>query len=190
MVNQSIFCRPSEQIRTSKRLRTSILPSNDLVGIEGSCWPRVLVFSESVEWRRKNGKMSCPTIKTTRRLRKREIIRQLMKASPKKKLSSLSISSSFRGSTLIFSPSSSLVATASATSDTVHHPSTDQNRSPSSIASHSSWNKPTQYSLPYKTKTSSLTGRVVEDVGTNKFAPASGIQQPLRRKPLKVVVQR
>merc|ERR1712224_625511 len=198
---------------------SSILPSNRRNGlrveIEGSCWPRILVLSEesssSVEQkgrrRRKNGKIATtgrgggPVVKTSRGLKKRKLIHQLMKASPKKKVLTQpqALLSSCGNSTpphSSHSPSSPIAVTTMK-SDAARYPSSvDQNKRPTSIVAFSdssSWSgEPTTtrqcncFPSLMTTKISPYTGRVVEDYfdGKNKHAApaASGIQRPLFRR--------
>ncbi|VEU36630.1 unnamed protein product [Pseudo-nitzschia multistriata] len=168
MVHQSTPSCPSGQMNTFKRNRTSILRPHELVEIQGSYWPRILVLSEYAEGRRKKSKFSKESlfvpIKVSRRLKKKEMLQKLKKLSPTSSPMHRPLSPSF-----VASPN----ALASI-------PALDQGCS-------ACW-KP--FALePSKTKTSSLTGRVVvsqKDNAKNHVVgqSSSGLKGPRRRKPL------
>lgn len=180
MIKQSILCCPPGQMMNLNRTRTSILRPNELVEIQGSYWPRILVVSESGERRKKssvkkssiNAKASAASsAKVSRRFKKKmELIRQLKKLPKVPSSSSLPhpISPSYEASPNSLSSISAF----------------DQNTSPC-------WNPQTKDLS--KTKTSSFTGRPVFpslDNTTSKPTgqSSSGLKGPRRRKSLKGVV--
>eukprot|EP00531_Pseudo-nitzschia_arenysensis_P016466 CAMPEP_0116151746 /NCGR_PEP_ID=MMETSP0329-20121206/20267_1 /TAXON_ID=697910 /ORGANISM="Pseudo-nitzschia arenysensis, Strain B593" /LENGTH=161 /DNA_ID=CAMNT_0003648391 /DNA_START=121 /DNA_END=606 /DNA_ORIENTATION=- len=76
MAYQSVLCCPPGQVNPLHRTRTSILRPSELVEIQGSYWPRILVVSESGLKRKKTNKE--PVTKVSRRIKKKmELIRQL-----------------------------------------------------------------------------------------------------------------
>jgi hypothetical protein len=185
MANQIMLCHPSGQMSTLNRTRTSILRRNELVEIQGSYWPRLLILSESAEPRKKSSskKSGCKKASTTssakvsRRIKKKmELIRQLKKFTPVLSSSSVvqrPISPSFEASPKSLSTSISAF---------------DQNTSPC-------W-KPCTTQESSKIKTSSFTGRPVlpqlENTNTTTKPvggpSSSGLKGPCRRKSFKVVV--
>jgi len=175
MENHSIVCHPPLQMNNLKRTRTSILRSNELVEIQGSYWPRILIVSESMEGRKKSSrKKSCNAKKTmssstkvSRRIKKKmELIRQLNKLMPAVYSSSVQrpVSPSFESS-----PNSLSIISAF-----------DQNRSPC-------WNTSNQKLK--KIRTSSFTGRPVfphlDNTTKQNRQFSSGLKDPRRRKSLK-----
>eukprot|EP00537_Pseudo-nitzschia_pungens_P005465 CAMPEP_0172360988 /NCGR_PEP_ID=MMETSP1060-20121228/4900_1 /TAXON_ID=37318 /ORGANISM="Pseudo-nitzschia pungens, Strain cf. cingulata" /LENGTH=173 /DNA_ID=CAMNT_0013083121 /DNA_START=649 /DNA_END=1170 /DNA_ORIENTATION=+ len=169
MINPSILS--SSQMNTLKRTRTSILRPSELIEIQGSYWPRILILSESAERRsktssKKAGKSSFSPVKVSRRRMKKEMFKQLKKYTP-------STTSSIHRP---LSPSFEASPNALASISTI-----DQNSCPQ-------WNSSTS-----KTKTSSLTGRVVVAPTDNTTKnhptaqPSSGLKGPRRRKPAKAV---
>ena len=183
MTNQIMLCHPPGQMSTLNRTRTSILRPNELVEIQGSYWPRLLILSESAEPRKKShshGKKSgskksstTSSTKVSRRIKKKmELIRQLKKFTPVLSSSSVvprPISPCFEAS-----PKTSLLSSAF-----------DQNTSPC-------W-KPCTTQDYSKIKTSSFTGRPVfpqlENTNNTTFRPiGQSSKGPRRRKSLKEVV--
>ena len=179
-MNQTILCQAPGQMTTLKRTRTSILRSNELIEIQGSYWPRILILSESTERRNMSYMKNSGNVKkspfsssnkVSRRIKKKiELIRQLKKFSPVLFSSSVQrpISPSFDAC-----PNSTSSISAF-----------DQNSSPrrkSSIQELS------------KIKRSSFTGRPVFPQVDNTTKPigqsSSGLKGPRRRKSSKGVVE-
>jgi len=188
--NQAIaLCCPLGQMSTLKRNRTSILRSNELIEIQGSYWPRILILSESAERQNKKtgGKKievskAASAIKVSRRLKKKEMIRQLRKLSPFLSSAHSSVQRPISPCTFESSSSSSSCPNNALLSSIS---TIDQNTSPCS------W-KPCTLQQS-KTKTSSFTGRpfMTQQDDASKFVfgqSYSGLKGPLRRKPLKAVV--
>lgn len=182
MINQAILCCPPGQMSTLKRRnnRTSILRSNELVEIQGSYWPRILILSESAERRKKSFRKhshskatsaSAP-IKVSRRLKKKEMIRQLKKLSP-----------------VLSSTTSSVVSPVVVQQRPLSH---SFESSISTIDQNSSSWKPC-LQQESKIKTSSFTGRPVlsqqqDDSNKSIGQASSGLKGPRRRKSLKPAV--
>ena len=182
MTNQIMLCHPPGQMSTLNRTRTSILRPNELVEIQGSYWPRLLILSESAEPRKKShshskksgNKKSSTTssTKVSRRIKKKmELIRLLSSSS------------------VVPRPISPCFEASPKTSLSTSLPSAfDQNTSPC-------W-KPCTTQESSKVMTSSFTGRRVvpqlENTNNTTFRPigqsSSGLKGPRRRKSLKEVV--
>jgi hypothetical protein len=172
MVNQPILCHPLP-MNTLNRTRTSILRPNEHVEIQGSCWPRILILSESAERRKKSsskksGYTKASTTSATKKSRriknKIDLIRQVKKSSPG--LTSVSVVPRSLSPSFEAYPNS--LSSISAF---------DQNTSPS-------WKHVTQETS--KTKMSSFTGRPLIPKLENFTKPigqsSSGLKSLRRRK--------
>jgi len=193
--NQAIVYSNSYQMNAINCRRSSICRSKELIEI-GSCWPRILLLSddESVEDQRRRqrqrktgfksiGNIRCNIInpiKIPRRVKQKEMLRQLMKTPPNRRV--------------VSSPISQILHTLSPSTATAPFLSfADQNTSLLST-----YRKPPRSEMKTQ-KRSSLTGKPFVDMSQllqqddNKSARSSSsgssIQCPRRqRKPFKVVV--
>ena len=176
MTHNNVLCLSPGQMNTLKRTRSSILRPSELVEIQGSYWPRILILSESEESRKKSytktgcKKKSPSSIMVSKRIKKNvDLVRQLKKFSPV--LSSISVQRPISPS---FEPSSNSLSNMSAF---------DQNNS-------HCWKPHNKDTL--KIKTSSFTGRPVfpqaEKTTKANRVTSTGLKGPRRRKSYKGVL--
>ena len=176
MAYQNILCHAPGEFKSLTRTRSSILRPSELVEIQGSYWPRILILSESAEPQKKSYgkkgfiKKSNSSIKVSRSIKKKiGMVRQLKKFSP-----ILSSSSAQRPISPSFEASPSSLSNMSAF---------DQNTSPC-------WRPDNKRTSTIKT--SSFTGRPVFPQAENTMKTtrqtSTGLKGPRRRKSLKAVV--
>eukprot|EP00536_Pseudo-nitzschia_multiseries_P013690 jgi/Psemu1/36042/gm1.36042_g len=181
MIHPSIASRQMNTLkRTRTRTRTSILRPSELIEIQGSYWPRILILSESATEK-------CPATKVSRRLKKKEMIRQLKKYSPHM----MQTQTHTHTHTVSSAGASPVIAITRPVSPTFEASSITSSSSSSNNASN--WNPSAalqqQQQQLSKTKTSSLTGRIVGDTSKKhpSAPPSSGLKGPRRRKPSKTI---